>query len=54
MTPIYKNFTEWRVPFRFKVNLNARKKMTIDEIKQKYNLAEMSQFAIFVPLDIMK
>lgn len=23
-TLIYKNFTEWRVPFRFKVNLNAR------------------------------
>lgn len=23
-TPIYKNFTEWLVPFRFKVNLNAR------------------------------
>ena len=23
-TPIYKNFTEWRSPFRFKVNLNAR------------------------------
>ena len=26
MTPIYKNFTEWRSPFRFKVNLNAREK----------------------------